>query len=136
MQPRLRRRIHELLEEGPTGGLANRILTRALIALILVNLVAVILESVPSLEQQYGGLFLAVELVSLVVFTAEYLLRLWVAPEHEPHRHLPDGRARLEYAVSPAGIIDLLSVLPFWLAPLLPGDLRSILVLRILRFLK
>jgi len=132
----LRRRVYELLEEGPIGGRANRVVTRALIGLILVNLAAVILESVPWLEEKYGRVFLVIEVVSLVVFTVEYLLRLWVAPEHEPHRHLPGHRARLKYAMSPAGIIDLLSVLPFWFAPLAPGDLRSILVLRILRFLK
>src|SRR5215211_2636575 len=132
----LRRRIYELLEAGPIGSLANRIVTRALIALILTNLLAVILVSVPSLERAYGRIFAVIEFVSLIVFTVEYVLRLWVAPEHERDQHLSDGRARLTYAVSAAGVIDLLSVLPFWLAPLLPGDLRSILVLRVFRFLK
>jgi voltage-gated potassium channel len=132
----LRRRVYDLLEEGPIGRRANRIFTRALIGLILVNLAAVILESVPWIEEKYDRLFLVIEGMSLVVFTVEYLLRLWVAPEHEPHRLLPGHRARLKYAMSPAGIIDLLSVLPFWFAALVPGDLRSILVLRILRFLK
>jgi len=132
----IRRRIYELLEAGPIGSLASRLITRALIALILINLLAVVLASVPSLEREYGGTFAVIEIVSLVVFTAEYLLRLWVACEHERHQHLPDDRARLKYALSPAGLIDLLSVLPFWFAPLLPGDLRSILVLRVFRFLK
>ena len=132
----LRSRIYELLEEGPIGSRANRVVTRALIALILINLLAVILESVPALERSYGPIFATIELVSLVVFTAEYLLRIWVAPEQARHQHLSQDRARLKFATSAAGIIDLLSVLPFWLAPLLPGDLRSILVLRVLRFLK
>jgi len=132
----LRRQVYEVLEEGPIGGLANRLVTRALIVLIVINLVAAILESVPSLEQQYATLFVVIELLSLAVFTIEYALRLWVAPEHERDRDLPDHRARLKYALSPAGIVDLFSVLPFWLAPFLPGDLRSILVLRVFRFLK
>ena len=132
----LRRRVYEVLEEGSIGGYTNRLVTRALVVLIAVNLLSAILESVPALEQQYAMLFAAVELASLVVFTIEYLLRLWVAPEHERDRELPDHRARLNYALSPAGLVDLLSVLPFWLAPVLPGDLRSILVLRVFRFLK
>src|SRR5262245_3796540 len=103
----LRRRVYAILEEGPIGGLANRIVTRGLIALIVVNLLAVILESVPALAHDYGGLFRAVEEVSLVVFTAEYLIRLWVAPEHEQYQHRSGDRARLAYAVSAAGLIDL-----------------------------
>jgi voltage-gated potassium channel len=132
----LRRRVYEVLEEGPIGGLANRLVTRALIVLIAVNLLAAILESVPALDRQYGTLFAVIEIASLIIFTIEYLLRLWVAPEHERDRDLPDHRARLNYALSPAGLVDLFSVLPFWLAPFLPGDLRSILVLRVFRFLK
>jgi voltage-gated potassium channel len=132
----LRRRVYAILEEGAIGERANRIVTRALVGLILVNLLAVVLESVPSLEQEYGRLFFVIETVSLVVFTVEYLLRLWVAPQNELLRHLSGHRARLKYAVSPAGVIDLLSVLPFWLAPLVSVDLRSIMMFRILRFLK
>src|SRR5262245_12139568 len=132
----LRRQVYEVLEEGPVGSLANRLLTRALVALIVVNVVAVVLESVPALERQYGAWFAAIEWASLVIFTAEYAVRLWVAPEHERYRHAPDRHARLKYAMSPAGIIDLVVVLPFWLAPALPCDLRSILVLRVVRFLK
>ena len=132
----LRRRVYEVLEQGPMGTTASRIVSRLLIALILVNLAAVIFESVPSLNARYHELFFLIEIVSLVVFTVEYLLRLWVASEHEPNRHLPPNRARLKYATSAAGLVDLLSVLPFWFAPILPGDLRGILVLRILRFLK
>jgi voltage-gated potassium channel len=132
----LRRGTYEVLEPGPGGSLASRVVERAIIALIVVNLLAVILESVPALEREYGKLFLVVELASLVIFTVEYFLRLWVAPEHEQYRHRSAHRARLNYATSAAGIIDLLSVVPFWLAPVLPPDLRSILVLRVVRFLK
>jgi voltage-gated potassium channel len=132
----LRRRVYEVLEQGPMGTTASRVVSRFLIALVLINLAAVVFESVPALEARYRGLFFAIEIVSLVVFTVEYILRLWVASEHEPHQHLTAHRARLKYALSPAGLVDLLSVLPFWFAPVLPGDLRSLLVLRIFRFLK
>ena len=132
----LRSRIYEVLESGPGSGLSSRLVERAIVALIVANIVAVILESVPALARDYEPLFLGVEFVSLVIFTVEYLLRLWVAPEQARHQHLSGGRARLKYATSAAGIVDLLSVLPFWFAPLLPADFRSILVFRIVRFLK
>jgi len=63
-------------------------------------------------------------------------LRVWVAAEHAPHRHSSERKARWEFVSSPLGVIDLLAVLPFWLALVLPGDLRVVLVFRIVRFLK
>ena len=97
---------------------------------------AVALESVPDYRARYELVFSLVEYVSLVVFTVEYALRLWVAAEHGPHRHLSAARARLKYALSAAGIVDLAAVLPFWFAFVLPADLRFILVFRIVRFFK
>ena len=77
-----------------------------------------------------------IEYFSLIVFTVEYGLRLWVAIEHGPHRHLAAMRSRLKYALSPAGLVDLIAVLPFWFALVLPGDFRVLLVFRIVRFFK
>ena len=132
----LRRTVYELLEQGPIGARRTRIVSRIIILLIVVNLVAAALESVPSLEAQYGRWFLAIEWLSLVVFTAEYLARLWVAAEHTPDRHLPPARARLKFLRSAEGLIDLVAILPFWLGIFFALDLRFLLVFRIVRFLK
>jgi voltage-gated potassium channel len=132
----LRRRVYLVLEQGTVGGGIGVTIDRALVALIVVNLVAVALESMPTLRARYALLFALIEYFSLVVFTLEYALRLWCAVEHGPHKHLSPTRARLKYALSPAGIIDLIAVLPFWFAMVLPDDLRVLLVLRIVRFFK
>jgi voltage-gated potassium channel len=132
----LRRRIYLVLEQGPVGDRMGILVDRLLVALILVNLVAVALESVPAIGARYALGFDLIEFFSLVLFTVEYGLRLWVAAEHGPHRHLSATRARLKYALSPAGIIDLIAVLPFWFAFALPDDLRLLLVFRIVRFFK
>ena len=131
----IRRRVHALLDHGPASRV-GRILDRALVGLIVVNLVAVALESVPALARDYHVLFAIIEYVALAVFTIEYGLRIWVAREHGPHRHLTPFRARLKYMLSPEGLVDLVAVLPFWFAPLLPDDLRMLQVLRIFRFFK
>jgi len=125
-----------VLEQGPVGERMGVVVDRLLVALILVNLVAVALESVPALREPYALTFAAIEYVSLVVFTLEYAARLWIAVEHGPYRHLGATRARLKYALSPAGIVDLVAVVPFWLSFLLPPDLRVLQVLRIVRFFK
>ena len=132
----LRRRIYLVLEQGPVGDGVGTIVDRLLALLILINLVAVALESVPDYRARYGLAFNLIEIFSLIVFTVEYGLRLWVAIEHGPHRHLAAMRARLKYAFSPGGIVDLIAVLPFWFALVLPDDLRLFLVFRIVRFFK
>lgn len=131
-----RRRVYQVLEQGPVGDRTSVVVDRLLVVLIIVNLVAVALESVPALRAAYAVEFDAVELVSLLVFTVEYLLRIWSAVEYGPHRHMPPMKARLKYIVSAAGLVDLVAVLPFWFAPLLPPDLRVLQALRVLRFLK
>jgi voltage-gated potassium channel len=132
----LRRRVYDLIEHGPVGERSQRIVSRLLIALIVVNLAAVTLESVPQYEHAYAHVFLTIEILSLVVFTVEYLLRVWVAVEHTPHQALSPTQARLKFVFSANGIIDLVSVLPFWFGFLVPTELRVILVFRIVRFLK
>ncbi len=132
----LRRRVHLVLEQGPVGERLGRAIDRLLVALIVVNLAAVALESMPEFGARYALTFELIEYFSLTVFTVEYGLRLWSAVEHGPHRHLPTTRARIKYALSPAGIVDLIAVLPFWFAIVLPADFRFVLVFRMVRFFK
>jgi voltage-gated potassium channel len=132
----LRRRVYLVLEQGPVGERIAVVADRALMALIVINLVAVALESVPALGARYALMFDLIEYFSLTVFTIEYALRLWGAVEHGPHQHLSPWRARMKYALSPAGLVDLVAVLPFWLALVLPADFRFVLVFRMVRFFK
>ncbi len=133
---KVRHRLYGLLEHGPIGDRAGRLTGQFIVALIVVNLVAVVLGTVPEYEARFRGLFLAVELFSLVVFTVEYGLRVWVAVEHAPYRHLKKSVARLRFVTSAFGIVDLLAILPFWLAFAAPADLRVVLIFRFVRFLK
>jgi voltage-gated potassium channel len=132
----LRRRLYEILEHGSIGDRTGLMVGRLIVLLIVINLVSMTLDSVPELQTQYGALFTIIELLSLVVFTIEYALRVWVAAEHAAARHSSERKARWKFVSSPLGVIDLLAVLPFWLAFVLPVDLRVLLVFRMGRFLK
>lgn len=132
----LRHRLYEILEHGPVGDRTGRVVGRLIVLLIVTNLVAITLQTVPEFETRYTAWFLGIELLSLLVFTFEYGLRMWVAVEHAPYLHSDGWKARLKYATSPVGIIDLFAVLPFWLAFVLPAELKILLVFRIIRFLK
>lgn len=132
----LRHRVYFVLEQGPIGGVVAIIVDRLLVTLVLINLTAVVLESVPAIAARYELAFTLIEYVSLVVFTVEYALRVWCAVEYGPRRDMKPWRARLQYITSAEGLVDLIAVLPFWLAAALPGDFRFILVFRMVRFFK
>jgi len=133
---RRRRRIYEILHHGTVGDRTSRTVGQFIVLLIIVNLIAVTLESMPDLAERHGAAFTTVEILSLTVFSLEYALRVWVAVDHPPYHHLGPHRARLKFVFSPMGIVDLLAVLPFWFTLVLPADLRVVLVFRVVRFLK
>jgi voltage-gated potassium channel len=126
----LRHRVFLLLEGDRPRSSAARWVQRALALLILLNVTAVVLETVPSIQESWAGFFAWFEAVSLAVFSAEYLLRLWSAVEHPAHRAPLGGRLR--WIASPAALVDLVAVLP-GLIPASAFDLRSIRLLRLLR---
>lgn len=107
-----------------------------LIALIVFNVLAVVLESVEHLSIAHGPTFHAFDVASVLVFSLEYLLRLWTAVEMDDHRFRHPLWGRLRWAASPMAIIDLLAVLPFYLGMFVEMDLRAIRVLRVLRVFK
>jgi voltage-gated potassium channel len=110
---------------------------RVLITLILVNVVAVVLESVAALHARWSATFYLIEVVSVSVFTVEYLLRVWTIVDNpwKPDYAAPI-RGRLRFMRSPMAVIDLLAVLPFWLSMFIPLDLRFLRLVRLLRVLK
>jgi voltage-gated potassium channel len=131
----IRRRVYELLEPG-SGDRAARAIDLLLISLVLVNVTAVVLESVPGFARAFTPLFLVIEVVSVAVFTIEYILRLWSAPEHAPLADRSNWSARLRFALAPQSLIDLLAIAPVYAGLFVDGDLRAFLVLRLLRFFK
>jgi voltage-gated potassium channel len=73
---KLRGRLYELLHHGTVGDRTSRTVGQFIVLLVIVNLIAVTLESMPDLAERYGPLFTAVEIVSLTLFTLEYALRV------------------------------------------------------------
>lgn len=132
----LRRRVYELLDKGLAGSAFADIVHGSLIALVIVNVAAVVLESLPAVASAYGWQFRVLEVASVAAFTAEYLARLWAAPEHPPYRGLSPLRARLRAALSPGMVIDMLAIVPFYLGLIFDLDLRFLLLLRLVRFFK
>ena len=132
----LRQRTYEVLEVAETGDWISRWCDYALIFLILTNVCAVILETVPAIQQAYGVTFDRFETISVGIFTIEYALRVWSSVEREGQSSDSPVASRLRYLVSPVSMIDLLAILPFYLSFIIPFDLRFLRVLRLLRVFK
>jgi voltage-gated potassium channel len=129
----LRKWAYNLLEPAVSGNKAAKAIEVLLISLIFANIVAIILESVQSIEAEYGDFFHALEFFSVIVFTVEYVLRIWTAPENPKFQH-PFG-GRLKYALSPMALIDLFSILPFYIG-FLKLDMRFIRIVRTFRLIR
>jgi voltage-gated potassium channel len=133
---RFRQRLYGILDQGSGADGLSSVLNWSLIGLIVVSLSATVLESVPRLAALHGQAFEAIEYIALATFSIEYAARLWTAIEHPRWRRSGVIRSRLRFAVSPAGLIDLVAVLPFWLSLFVAADFRAFLVLRLIRFFK
>ena len=133
-EPRLT--VWNLLEGSGERQRAGRWCDGFLIALIVLNALAYSLETVESIGAEWHAIFQTFEAFSVIVFTAEYALRVWAAPEDPRHAGGTEWAARKRFVLSPLGIIDLLAFLPFFLAAFVAVDLRILRLLRLLRILK
>jgi voltage-gated potassium channel len=116
-----RSRLHEIIFEADTP--AGKAFDVALLILIILSVIAVMLESTSTIAARYGTWLRAFEWVVTIIFTIEYLLRLYSAGNP------------LRYARSFFGIVDLLAILPSYLSIFIPGA-QSLLVIRALRLLR
>ena len=132
----LRRRAHEVLEAGHADDRLSTAFDAFIVALIILNVIAFAMQTVESLAAPYHALLEWFDVVSVGIFTVEYVARLWACVELPPLRHLPHWRARWRFARRPLLIVDLAAILPFYLAFLFTLDLRVLRVLRLLRFFK
>lgn len=133
----LKRKLYLLLEDQTDADRHAKLVRIFLIVLIVLNVAAVIVETLEDLSTDYRFVFSRFEMFSVAVFTLEYAARLWVCTEDSTRYKGISGRLRL--ALSPLMLVDLLAILPFYLPFLLPTDLiflRAIRLMRLLRVLK
>lgn len=132
----LRQRVHAIVEAGRSSGPAGMVFEIFLIALIVANAIAVSLDSVPAYATAYGAYFRLFEYGSVAIFTIEYALRVWTAPE-DPRFSARPVTDRLRYLAQPYMLIDFLAIAPAYIALFVPfADLRILRLFRLFRLLK
>ena len=135
LKPTFRRRTYDFLEMGSFGSLAGSVFEGFMVALIIANVTAVALETVDSLWEQYANAFDTFELVSIIIFSIEFLVRLWASVERSDNNS-SNFMSRLRFIFQPMSIVDLLAILPFYLVLFAAPDLRFLRIFRLLRLLK
>lgn len=132
--PPFRRTLYRILETsaGKRRGV-SLVFNIVLITIITLNAIAIVLHTVPAYNRKYERLFYDFELFSVLFFTLEYALRVWVCVENDRYQHWFWGRLRYVFSVS--GIIDLLAILPFYVT-LFATDLAIVRILRLFRIFR
>lgn len=125
-----RRRIYDLLNPGDHGDRLSDSVNIVIIALILLNVLSASLETVDGLYEAYLTVFASIELLSVIVFSVEYGLRLWSSLEDKKYQ------TRGHFVFSFDSVVDLLAIIPFYIGLFFAVDLRALIALRLLRLLK
>jgi voltage-gated potassium channel len=127
---------HTLLEEGQPDSVAGRLIETLLIALIVANVAAVALETIPSIDSRFATLFFAFEEFSLVAYTLEYIARIWSATEDPRIAARGAWRGRISFALRPLMMVDFLAFAPSIFGLFFGIDLRVLRIFRLFRLLK
>ena len=132
----LRGKVHALLEPTGHSGQLHVYFDNFIMFWVLLSIVSVILESVESVYAVLSWEFRIIDTVAFSVFTLEYLLRMYAAPDNPAFKHR--AAPRWSHFWSGHALIDLLTILPFLLEHFLPYplDLRFLRVFRLMRMLK
>lgn len=132
---RLRQRTFALFEDNMSTSLAARAVNFVLATLIILNVVAVIVESDAVYGQTYEAYFRLFEAFSVTIFSIEFLIRLWICVEKNT-KSQSRFKTRLSYLMSPVALIDLMAIVPFYLSLFVAIDLRYLRLFRVMRILK
>ena len=134
----LRQRISEIIDIGAHDDLVSRGYDLLSILIIVLNLAVSLLDTFAGVRAQYASLLALFEWISILFFTVDYLLRLWCAKYlyRKKNEEEPGFKPVLRYVFSFAGIIDLLSFLPYYLPFVFPGGAIAFRMFRVARILR
>jgi voltage-gated potassium channel len=130
---RLRKRVYEILAIAQPDDTLSKAFDIFIVALIALNVVALILDSVSEIHAAMPHVFKIFEYISVFIFSIEYILRIWTCVENPIYTSPIKGRLR--FSITPLAIIDLLAILPFYL-PFTGLDLRFLRILRMMRIMR
>ncbi|UII21559.1 ion transporter [Fulvivirga ligni] len=130
----MKNKIFKHLTKGDHGSSTFVVFDYAIMVLITLNVIAITLETIPSIYQSHKTILQNFEIISIMIFTIEYLLRLYISDLSHPSKS--KFKSALKFIFSFYGIIDLLAILPFYIPFAIVIDLRFLRLLRLMRFMR
>ncbi|UCH20873.1 MAG: ion transporter [Deltaproteobacteria bacterium] len=127
----LRKKVYKIVEPNKDSSGLSKAFNLFIITVIIINCAAMIFETAGDFYQRNPQLFNIIEVISVLIFSIEYLLRLWSISAAKGYK----AWGRVRYMMQPMMIIDLLAILPFYIASI-GLDLRAVRILRIFRALR
>lgn len=130
----IRNRIFSIIEPATKNDILSKIFDHSILVLISINVISIIVESFASISLRYEKVLDLIEIVSIVIFSVEYGLRIITSDllYHENNK----VKAVLKYIKSPMALIDLLAIIPFYLPMFITIDLRILRILRLTRLFR
>jgi len=129
---KLKNKVYYLIEAS-CGSRSSRIFDSLIMLVILMSVVEIVLESFSEFETNYHLFFIDFELFAIIIFSVEYLLRIYVADITYPGTG--GFRSRLKFMTSTYGVIDLLAILPAFVPLFFALDFRFLRLLRLIRLI-
>ena len=130
----MKQKIYHLIERGSHGSRVNLLFDYFIIILIVLNVVALAVDTLVGLSDQLRNELRIFEFFSVVIFSVEYILRIYISDITHPAKS--KMASVMKFMLSPFGIIDLMAILPFYIPFIIKVDLRFLRVLRLIRFFR
>jgi voltage-gated potassium channel len=134
MYHKLKKDVHILLHPELGNSKWDKILNAFIITLIALNVLAVMLETINEIHIKYEKFFDYFDLISVIIFTIEYVLRVWSCNVEAKYKGSVKGR--IKYMLTPGALIDLVAFFPWYLHNLIGFETRFLRILRLLRFFR
>ena len=133
---RIRLKVYELLEPAAPSDSWSRFIDLFLVFLIVGNAVAFAIDTIEVIHEEWGDLINLFTVISIIIFTVEYILRMWASVEVLHGQNVPNWQKRIKHFFHPLQLIDLAVLITFWFASLLPYDLRVLRIVRLVVFFR
>lgn len=124
----MKKKVHDFLNK-------NRWFIKSIYALIILSVIAIIADSFPAYRAKYHDKLHLFEVIAVIIFTIEYIVRIWCA-DYDASNFKESVKHRLKFIFSFYGIIDLVAILPFFLPLIFSLDIMMVRALRLLRLLR
>lgn len=128
----IKKRVFEIISKAEEGDRASAVFDWCIMGLIALSVLTIVLESFASIHDQWHPVFHVLEVIAVIVFTAEYILRIWTADLLYPESKHP----RLRYCFSFMAVIDLLAIVHLYLPVFFAADMRFLRMMRLFRLFR